>query len=275
MLNNVDNSSGALVALADNGYAVSEMVELAENLSVNSVADVFESGYALLAGNRISIVVDGSLISTMLEEANIISEGPFQYDTSAITIGAIPSEVFFTGDLRIEVVDISMSCEFVNISTATDPDTLVINRAVSEDDNLVIVTSDDKIHKVSQLDIDIVGNVSTINTSSITSGDVPTKAYLANVPVSFNGIYATRDRARCETIVDSDNISVLITKKGVIVASNSIEARVDFISTGDKMISMNYNSSILLNDRHLAPEFALTRDFPDLDAYQSIIFNLN
>ena len=153
MLNNVDNSSGALVATGEDGYAISERKDFAENLSTGNTADLFESEYALLAGNRISIVVDGSYVRTKLEEANIVSEGPFQYDTSAITNGAIPSEVFFTGDLRVEIVDISMNVEFVNISSATLADTLVMDRIVSESDNLVIATSDDKIHKINYADI--------------------------------------------------------------------------------------------------------------------------
>ena len=425
MLNDVDNSSGVLIALADNGYAISEIVETAENISANSTADVFESGYSLLAGNRVTIVVGGEYIKTTIEEAKIISEGPFQYDTSAITAGAIPSEVFFTGDLRIEVVDIAVNFEISNISTATVADTLTTDKVILESDNLLVVTNDDKIHKVPYADIteveelsrvryirdyingssanvgnhwveiqalevstgtnralasngatisgsspqnssypysriidgstnssvyaaaidtglqyvqidmggmyDIetlkvwhynldgrtyyetrtqvsidgvewfdvydsavsgtyqevstgkimaiidgpsIGGGSIVDTSLITNGEIPTRAYYGNVVLSFNGIEAENRSLRYSIIADSDNIAVTVKKRGVVSISHMIETRIDFISAGDKMIDLNYNSSILLNDRYLAPEFALARDFPDVDIYQTITFDI-
>ncbi len=148
MLNNVDNSLGSLTATNNGGYAISEAVYLAENMSTGSTANIFACKESLLSGNRISIVVNGEYINTKIEEENIISVSPFEYNTTSITNGAVPSEVFFTGDLRVEVEDISMNVEFANIATASSVGVLAINRDIAEDNNLLIAMSDKTIHKV-------------------------------------------------------------------------------------------------------------------------------
>ena len=424
MLNNVDSASGVLVSTGDNSYAISEKFELAENLSVGNTADLFESEYALLSGNRISIVVNGEYVKTTIVEENIVSEGPFQYDTSAITNGAIPLEVYFTGDLRIEIIDISANLEFTNISTATVADILTVDRVIISEDNFIIATSDDKIHKISYTDISFpeaisgiryirdhmngstanvgnhwveiqalevtsgtnralssngatisgsvpentsypysriidgstnssvyaatsinehvyvtidlgavydietlkvwhynldsrtyyetktevsmdgitwfvmydsavsgtytetsagktipvvdgpsIGGGSVVDTTTITRGEVPSKAYCANVAIAFNGIVAADNTARYSIIESSENISAVVKKHNVVSYTDGIESRIDFTSIGDKMIGMNYYASLLVNDRYIAPEFKFLA-VTSIKTSQSIIFEM-
>ena len=148
MLNNVDNSSGVLVAIADGGYAISETIEVVENIAIDSTNDIFTSEYSLSPGDRISIVVDGEYVRTKIEESRIISELPFRYNTSLITESAIPSKVFFTGDLRTEITNISVNVDFINLSYSTIPDILLLSRRVTVGDNLIVVTEDNKVHNI-------------------------------------------------------------------------------------------------------------------------------
>ena len=148
MLNNVSNTSSGLTATADGGHAVSTELDLMENLSSGSIADVFSSKQALLAGNRISILVGEEYIRTTLVIENIISRDPFKYDTSTITNGAIPEKVYLTGELRVEVKDISIAMEFQNISAAEDADILKVNKNVLVEDTVLLVLENNEIHEL-------------------------------------------------------------------------------------------------------------------------------
>ncbi len=154
---NVIDDGVTMVAEANDGYVIDDgPISYINSISTGSygwTADVLYSKYALSVGDRIVILVSSEYIKTTIDVANIISEDPFIYDTSAITNGSVPSTVYFASDLEVEILDMIVYAEFANISTSTTPDELAITREAAEEDNLFVVTEDGKRHKVEMANI--------------------------------------------------------------------------------------------------------------------------
>ncbi len=267
MLVDVDNSNGVLTATEDDGYAVSSAIDIGDNLSVESREDVFVSDRDLLEGNRVSILVGDEYVQTTLVVENIISRDPFEYDTSTITNGEIPLKVVLTGETRIEITDISIAMEFQNLSISTQPDILRMSRNILESDVVVIVTRDKVWYKVPHKDTDF-GSGGSIDTSTITKGEVPSKAYIPGVELSFGDTVAKENKIKYST--DTDGLSVLFTKERLSIVTSTIKARLDFKHSGDKITSLKYKASRMVNSIHIGSKASIRRDIPTIALYQTI-----
>jgi len=74
--------------------------------------------------------------------------------------------------------------EFANISNAVDVDILVTDSPIQDGDNLVIVKDDDSIHELVASGVTGTGPY-TMDTSAITQGEVPSKAFTVDAKASF------------------------------------------------------------------------------------------
>ncbi len=87
----------------------------------------------------------------IFEEFNkITAAGPM--DTSSVTVGTVPEEVYFSGDLLLMISNICANFEYVNMSHADSADLLKIYGFTEDDDNIVLVKDDGSIHALDSLE---------------------------------------------------------------------------------------------------------------------------
>ena len=143
-----------------------------------------------------------------------------------------------TGDTDFtSVQNIVGKFELANISVADTADELKTNELITTGDNLVIVKDNNSIHEVIASGISGSGPY-TMDTTSITAGEIPTRVFRDNESVFFNSNEATfvsnSYTAGTPLLVDK-------TFDTVQTPGRKIETKVQMSATGNKMTQLDFD----------------------------------
>lgn len=151
-------------------------------------------GSATYPGSCTVIFDAGSL--TYLPEGATPVKDRYIVDTTSVTAGETPSTVYLGSQyipVGMSVKNISAEYVLANISQAPNTaDTLNSLSELIEGEKVIIQKDDDTIHEMTIGTVSTGGTptVYTIDTSSVTAGEIVTRAYNPNAKIYFNDVVA-------------------------------------------------------------------------------------
>lgn len=227
-------------------------IELYENEA--SSADTLVTSTQIIEGER--VVVDST---EMIAGTVTFLDPTYSIDTTVVTSGATPTTAYINehrslsnivvqdgGDTDfIGVIDGSTPFqgmyEFINISTATVADTLTTDTPIVDGDNLVIVLDNDSINEIVASGVTGTGPYS-MDTTSTTSGEVPTRVFAVDAIPSFEigGGFIDATIASDSYVLDGTELTTTRTFNDIVdvTGSTTLQTSTNLGHDATKMIDL-------------------------------------
>jgi len=186
--------------------------------------------------------IDGEFSWFFLENTTVYEK--YEINTSAtestnLSIAEIEM-LHSTNDVISKVKNIAGKFEFKNISANSTANNLKTTELIKNGDNLVIVKDDNSVHEVVASGVTGTGPY-TMDTTSITNGEVPSRVYRVDEAVEFNGNPFTKLMDTYFTTSTALKTYRTFTDKP-ITPSGSIVTKVKMSATGNKMTELTYDA---------------------------------